>query len=436
MKKEIRKKLAGGLKIKFLLFFAFIFFICNSVYSSRILDFETEEFIEDIIDEIKSVNKISRNINFIIISDPTINAFVNQKNEIYITSGLIENCKDYVALVSVIAHEIGHIDKLHVNQRIENVNKLGNLNKFSNLSIIAGSLITNNPEIIQGAALSMGTFTDLNIHFSKEQEREADFYSLLTLQKLDLYSDSIISLLEKIEKKNIERGLNKETSKFSTHPYIDERIEIIKYLNPNKKVKLNQKINKKFKFIQAKFVGYNNKINLNKLDEPFRSYSNSILQSKNGNLKKSLILINELIKNNNNNIFLLETKADILYSHGYIEESIKFYKNVVNELPNNFYAKIRIFENTNIEELNLKERNELFNENFNLLQNFYNNKNILETYLRLAKINDNLEWINFLEYWLNKKNDINLIKKNLLEMKKTSNKDLSKLIDIIYNNIK
>ena len=44
--------------------------------------------------------------------------------------------------------------------------------------------------------------------------------------------------------------------------------------------------------------------------------------------------------------YLLETKADILYSYGYSDESLKFYKKIIKSYPNNHYVKKRIFDIT------------------------------------------------------------------------------------------
>ena len=122
----------------------FIIFVIISLFSynlnaSRILDFETESFIKLLIEEIKKINNLDKEIKFKIISNKNINAFVDQNKIIYINSGLIENCNDYVALLSVIAHEIGHINKNHIAQRKLKYNKLEQINKLSSLSIIAGS---------------------------------------------------------------------------------------------------------------------------------------------------------------------------------------------------------------------------------------------------------------------------------------------------------
>ena len=431
----IKKKVVYFHKIILIIFF-FYLFILSSLNASQILDYETESFIKSVLEDIKKVNSINKDINFIIINDDSINAYVNEKNIIFITSGLIENCKDYVAFLSVLAHEVGHIDKNHVSQRKLNINKLNQVSKFSNLSIIAGSLLSNNPELIQGIALSSASSSNYYINFTKDQEREADYYSLKTLSKLNLYSNSIIELLELIEKKSLEKGITKDKMKISTHPYFEERINIINYLNQKNSNKLNIEKNYKFNFIKAKFLGFGEKREAIKfIDEPFKSYAFSIIDAKEGKLKNSMKKINKVILNNENNIFLLETKADILFSYGYTNEAIKFYKKVTSYYENNYYSQIRILENTDIEILTKKEREIFFNKNLNLLQKFYNNKNILIIYLNLAKNTQKTEWEKFLSYWINKNNDVENIKKVLEKFKDTQDKDLLKIINLIYNDI-
>ena len=416
--------------------FLFIFFISNNLAASRILDHETENFIASIIAEIKNTNNINRDLEFTIISSNQINAYVDQNNLIYITTSLIENCEDYVALLSVIAHEIGHIDRNHISNRKSSLRKLRNINSLSNLSIIAGSMISNNPEMLKGLAISSAGISNVNINFSKDQEREADYYSLETLKKLNIYSDSIIKLLNTIEERSIEKGLTKEMIKISTHPYFEERIDIINFINQHKKSNYDSNKNIEFKYIRSKYLGYNGRLEIiNKLENPFKAYALSILKAKNGDLKGSLKELNRLISLNERNIYFLETKGDILYSYGYTNESLKFYKQVLKKLPENLYAQIRIFENMEINELSKDNKNELFYENLNLLEKFYNNQKILSTYLNLSMDSKKEDWINFLNFWINKKNDKEIIKIKLKEFKETNDKDLISLINIILKNI-
>ena len=54
--KMLKKRLAGGLKLVFVILF---FFSKNSL--AQILDYETEIFISELISEIKEVNQINKN---------------------------------------------------------------------------------------------------------------------------------------------------------------------------------------------------------------------------------------------------------------------------------------------------------------------------------------------------------------------------------------
>ena len=76
----------------------------------------------------------------------------------------------------------------------------------------------------------------------------------------------------------------------------------------------------------------------------------------------SLQNLNEIIKKNNNN-FLLETKADILFSYGYTKEAKKFYKKNLEKYPLNYYAQIRIFENIQIKNLSNSDTEIIFQSN-------------------------------------------------------------------------
>ena len=57
---KTKKKLGGGLK-KILICFLFFIFSSKLSYSSQILDYETEEFVKEIIEDIIEANKIKKN---------------------------------------------------------------------------------------------------------------------------------------------------------------------------------------------------------------------------------------------------------------------------------------------------------------------------------------------------------------------------------------
>ena len=430
---KVKKKLGGGLK-KILFLFLFLFFISSSKlnYASQILDHETEEFIHEIIEDIIEVNEINKKIHFKINNSNELNAFVDIDNVVHINSGLIINCSDYVALLSVIAHEIGHIDLNHIKLRKKIIENSQKYNTLGLLSVIAGSTITQNPQLLQGSILTTAALSNQFIIFSKEQEMEADIYALKTLNLLNTNSKSIQKLLKTIEQKLLDKGFTKDKQRISTHPYFEDRVSLIKNFKDNKENNFSQNYNERFNYIRAKFIGYSdNEEALKELSEPFKKYAESIKEARNGNLKMSLQKLNEIIKNNKNS-FLIETKADILFSYGYTEEAVKFYKRNLEKYPSNYYAKIRIFENIEIKSLSESDTEIIFQNNKDLLYKFYNNKNVLLKYFELAqKLNKN-EWLEFFNFFLS----INDMEKEVFDIeiknfKSTKDRDLLKLINII-----
>ena len=283
----MKKKLDGGLK-KILVFSLFFIFSLKNVYSSEILDYETDEFISQILEDIIKVNRINKKIKFKINNSNEINAFVDINNIIHINSGLIIYCSDYVALLSVLAHEVGHIHLNHITHRKETIENSKKYNTLGLLSVVAGSALTQNPQLLQGGILTSAALSNQYILLSKDQEMEADLYALKTLNLLKTNSRSIQTLLETIEQKLLNKGFSKDNQRVSTHPYFEDRILLIKNFKDNKENNFNASYNQRFNYIKAKFVGYSdNEEVLNKLNEPFKAYAESIKIARNGNLKMS-----------------------------------------------------------------------------------------------------------------------------------------------------
>ena len=61
--KILKKRQDGGHKKLIIYFLCFVFIFCNSLRASQILDYETEQLIDLIIDKIKEKNNIKYQIN-------------------------------------------------------------------------------------------------------------------------------------------------------------------------------------------------------------------------------------------------------------------------------------------------------------------------------------------------------------------------------------
>ena len=418
-------------KILFLLFLNIL--ISTKIYGSIILDYETEEFLKKLNNLILSVNNFGNEISFKIILDENINAFVNQNNEIFISSGLITNAPSYVALLGVLSHEIGHIEKYHIAKRKKSLKNLQSIQALSTLSIIAGSVVSDNPEVIQGLAVNQFGIHNYYIGFSKDQEREADHYTIETLNKLNLPPDSLIKLLNILQKEQLKHGSTEDYKKFSTHPVYKERYDIINEMKNATNNSINMELEKEFNFIKAKFIGYSSHDDLdfkNLLPNDFINYSKAILYARKGDLKKSLKLLNAFIGKNKENYFLYETKADILMSHGYNKQAIKFYEKSLTKFPENKYAKLSVFNNTNFDNSSIEIKNQSFENNLDLLLKFPYSEILYLNFYKLSAEIKKTHWSNFFDLYNNKKNiSKEEYNKEIITMiKRTKDKDLYKLL--------
>ena len=312
------------------------------------------------------------------------------------------------------------------------------LDSLGTLSIIAGAILSNNAEIMQALAANRFGINNFYINFSKEQEREADHYAIETIKKLNLSNKPLIKLLNILEEESLKKGKDEEYHKFSTHPIYEQRYDIINLSDTNNNLRINYELENEFGFIRAKFLGYsaNDSLIFEKyLSEPYINYANSIYLSKKGNLKESLLILNDLINKNKDNYFLLETKADILLSYGYNNEAIKFYQKVFSHYPENKYVQTIIFNNILDTVDSDEKRNSLFDSNTNLLFDFPNFKILYLKYKDLSEKLSKYDWVSFFEIYEIKEN----IKKDeyinaLIEISnETKDKKLTKLLKIHIN---
>ena len=421
-------KLVGGHNFFLIFLICFNLTLSKSILAVQIFDYQTEKFINKINSEITLVNSYNKKINFKIYKDDFPNAYVTEDNIIYLSSGLLTYSPNYVALLGVLAHEIGHIENYHVSKRKTEIKNLTNISTYSNLAAVVGSMIIQEPSILNAIVVNQTAVNNLFINFSQEQEIEADFYAIETINQLKLPTNPVKEFLLILENKTGANLIDEELKKFSTHPIFETRYEIIDNNTNGDSYNFNKTYQREFDFIQAKFMAYTESGMISKLKKDQKIYYDSIQLSKSGNLLQSLKKINFLISKNKNDYFIEETKADILLSYGYNKEAIKFYRKVLQNQPNNNYAKYNIFVNLKLDPKDYEFNKEFFLNNINLLKYFPNNQNILLKYYDLANLLNYNEWVLFFETLLFQNQDTNKI---LLQLnKQTKDYNLKKIIKL------
>ena len=352
---------------------------------------------------IQEVNQLNSKIKFSIILDENPNAYINEKKILFITTGLLKYTPTYEALIGVLAHEVGHLENYHITKRIKSINNLRSINQLSTLSVIAASILANNSDFLAQSLITnqMG-IQNYYSAFSREQEREADIFAAQTLNQLHISPKPLKKFLKILEKESFQKGLTEEDYKFSSHPVYKERFDILENESIDQKYKFDQKSSDRFFFIKAKLFGFteNDNNELNKyLKNDYYEYANSIILARKGELKKSLIILNNLINKYPKNIFLMETKADLLIPYGYTEEAMRFYQKVYDKDKNNHHIKKIMFE-IEYEKIDKKHNNfpqEFFNNYSDLLMIFQNNTMLHNKLRKIALLLGKDGWVNFID---------------------------------------
>ena len=187
-------------------------------------DPELAAYVGDLIRQIVSVSeKSGEKFIFTLLDAPDVNAFATRGNYVYVNRGLLNYVNNEAQLVSVLAHEIGHITKGHVT---------GMESKATGAQVLAAiaAMLSGSNEVYDAG---MAYANSLIRGHGRSNELEADEAGAKYMVKLGydpkdmLEMLSIMKDMESLQKKRArEQGAPKQTYHgiFSSHPRNDSRL--------------------------------------------------------------------------------------------------------------------------------------------------------------------------------------------------------------------
>lgn len=176
---------------------------------------EAYKYLNSIVDKILVSEDIGYKEEFAwevkIIDDDVLNAFAVPGGYIYVYTGLIKYLDKEDDLAGVLAHEIAHVDQRHSTQQLQ---------KQYGIQMLLSVALGDNPgQLEQIAGALAGNLATLR--FSRDDESEADAFSVRYLEETNYQCNAAFSFFEKILE-NQEAG---GTPTFlSTHPDPEDRI--------------------------------------------------------------------------------------------------------------------------------------------------------------------------------------------------------------------
>lgn len=165
-----------------------------------------------------------------VIANPLLNAFAIPGGFIYIFTGLVQAVDNESQLAGVIAHELGHVSQRHVVQRIEKQKRVSLLSATGMLAgLLLGVAAGGNSAANAGQALvvgSMGASTAAMLHYSQQDEREADHVGLNSMVKAGYNPEGMPTTFEIMLKNRwFSSGSGSNVPSYlATHPGLADRI--------------------------------------------------------------------------------------------------------------------------------------------------------------------------------------------------------------------
>ncbi|MCX7877195.1 MAG: M48 family metalloprotease [Ignavibacteria bacterium] len=154
---------------------------------------------------------------FQIINDTIVNAFCTPGGYIYVYTGLMKFCDNEATLAGILGHEIAHAEMRHVTQR---------LTAYYGVSVLLAFILGGNPSLL--AEIAANLFVGLAfLKNSREDETEADYYSIQYLRSTKWYPGGITFFFDKIREEQRKKGTTPGDLDriLSTHPLPEDRIK-------------------------------------------------------------------------------------------------------------------------------------------------------------------------------------------------------------------
>lgn len=271
-------------------------------------------------------------VRIFIVGDPRINAFVAGGLNIFIHTGLIRATKKPGELIGVIAHETGHIAGAHLSQLSEKSTRAmlgGILGSLLGAAAIAGGAGQAGMGMIVGSqTMSQGRMAGQ----IRVNEASADQAALSYLDDNDISATGMLATFETLRRQEV--GLRAQNIFMRNHPLTSDRIATMRnHINasPIPKDQAPSGFQEKQDRMVAKLAAFTEPYarTLTLYPESDTSlparYARAIAEFKRSQLAPALAGIDALIKERPNDPYFYDTKGQILFENGKLDEAEQAY---------------------------------------------------------------------------------------------------------------
>lgn len=227
---------------------------------SVLRDAETEALMREAAAPlIRAAGLDERNVQILLINDPSINAFVAGGQTVWIHSGLIAEADNLNQVQGVIAHELGHIEGGHVIRASEGIRAATGVTLVSMLlgvaAIAAGGGEAGMAIMGVGMQAALGTF----LAFSRTQESSADLAGARYLAQAGISGEGSLQFFKKLQNLEYRLAIPQDNGYARTHPLSSERIAVLTELYQQDRAwrrPTPADLEARFQRVRAKLIGF------------------------------------------------------------------------------------------------------------------------------------------------------------------------------------
>jgi len=187
-------------------------------------DPELEVYLEGLLARIASQSQLrNRDLQLVLVSNPTINAFAAPGGIIGVHSGLVLMANTEGEVASVLSHELAHLSQRHWVRNVE-------ASRESTLPTMAGLLAglvllaTSNGQAGMAAiASTQAAGLDNQLRFSRQNEQEADNIGMQTLVAAGFNPNDMTAMFENMLDANRFQG-KRPPEYLLSHPVTEKRV--------------------------------------------------------------------------------------------------------------------------------------------------------------------------------------------------------------------
>jgi len=280
-------------------------------------------------------------VEFALIKDSTINAFVAGGMNMFLYTGLLMECDNAEQLIGVMAHESGHIAGGHLIRGREAMEQ-ASAEAILAMILGVGAAIASGQGNAAGAIITGGQgMAERNLlAFSRAQEASADAAGMRFLDAAHISTQGFHDFLEKLAGQELLPP-DRQAAYTRTHPLTRDRIDAVAdHLrdSPWKNSHPSAAFNDLFARLKAKLIGFiKPTLALRRYGPedtgiPAR-YARAVAFYQQGDLKTALPLIDGLIAQEPKNAYFYELKGQVLMENRRIPDSLPPYRRSVELAP-------------------------------------------------------------------------------------------------------